>query len=193
MVKSDCLYSHFNGRLITTGFVLQKRYFSCKKPFDIHALNSTYTQVSNTEEQYERLIHAPVLTDRCSELGHVFVHRCRAKVCLRPWTSWTCCLATLRTFWLPSGRETTSETNGASSKRAREGSWIIALFQSVTLIVVIFAPNFWFCNEMMSVALRTGHILVFCPVDKFPDHTHTYCDIYFYFMCYLLWPSICVV
>lgn len=145
IIKCDCFYSHLNERLITTGFLLQRHHFSCKKPFDIHALNSTYTQVSNTKQQYKRLIHAPILTDRCSELGLVFVHRCRAKVCLRPWTSWVCCLTTLRTFWLLSGGETTSETHGASSKRAREGSLGIALFQSVTVSDVIVATSFSFC------------------------------------------------
>lgn len=112
-LKDEMKAGNSSGNVIYLLFLLQSHYFSCKKPFDMKTLNSTYTQVSAKISQLWwwwwgaggcTCLHF----DRSFLInwGHAFVHRWRAKVSIRPWESWTCCLTTLRPIWLLNGTET---------------------------------------------------------------------------------------
>lgn len=94
-------------KLIKDGFfLLQRHYFSCKNHFDIHTLNSTYTQASNCNCLKCTFC---LRLNSFIEVANVFVHRWRRRACIKPWGSWICCLTTLRRIWLRSGAETSPE------------------------------------------------------------------------------------
>lgn len=107
------------------------------------------------------------------KVGHVLLHRWRAKVYIRPWGSWICCLTTLRPIWLPNVTENTwPPFEDLLNLISSEQEDALSSIPSMTFSGPVLQHVFYELSEL-SLLFWDLRLLV-CPKDRFPNHIVSY-------------------
>lgn len=105
-------------------------------------------------------VHACISTDHFNKQNHVFVHRWRVKVHIRPWASLICCLTTSRPIWLLNGKDTEWPlfkdllTLTIHLRKKKTQPWPLHSFAMNPLFSVVVLPHVVACWTDVLVILR---------------------------------------